>query len=195
MNKKASSFDKNLLTPTEAANRLMVSPITLRKWAEKGLIQTLVTLGGHRRYPLSEVERLLQRRGPSSDAPLKIMIVDDDLLLSSLLQDFLTSLNIPVMVEMANDGFEAGRRFSIFKPNIILLDLMMPGMDGFEVCRRIKSEPANAQIRVIAMTSFPSKENVRQILAAGAEACLPKPVENEELIAALRLPEYGLALK
>lgn len=189
MNKFAATPDISLLTPNEAAKRLSVSPITLRKWADKGLILAITTLGGHRRYPLNEVERLLQRQQQTGVSPIKIMIVDDDPFVGEILQEFLSSLNTPVEVEVANDGFEAGRKLTTFMPNIILLDLMMPGMDGFDVCLRVKNTPATDQIRVIAMTGYPTDENIKRILAAGAEACLAKPVDHAELLAVLNLPQ------
>jgi excisionase family DNA binding protein len=189
MKKFATTPDVDLLTPNEAAKRLSVSPITLRKWADKGLIQVITTLGGHRRYPWSEVERLLQRKGLPAGSPTKIMIVDDDLFVSEVLQEYLTSLSTPIVVEIANNGFEAGRKLTAFMPDFILLDLMMPGMDGFDVCQRVKEDPATAKIRVIAITGYPTEENIKRILSAGAEACLAKPVDHAELLAALNLPE------
>lgn len=193
MKNSSSLADTEFFTPAELAKRLRVSPITLRKWANMGLLQCHTTLGGHRRYPLSEVERLLQRHSQPGNPPLQIMIVDDDPFVSAILQDFLSGLVTPIAVEVANDGFAAGRKLASFMPDIVLLDLMMPGMNGFEVCRQIKNDPATAQIRVIAMTGYPTEENVRQIVSAGAEACLTKPVDHGELLAVLNLPQ-SLAL-
>jgi len=180
-----SDFD--LLSPNEAAKRLSVSPITLRNWADKGLIRAVTTLGGHRRYPLREVERLLKRQHLPDGSPTRIMIVDDDRFLAEILQESLSNVSAPVVVEIANDGFEAGRKLSTFMPDIILLDLMMPGLDGFEVCRAVKNDSATANARVIAITGYPSEENIKRILAAGAEHCLPKPINFDDLLAALNL--------
>jgi two-component system cell cycle response regulator len=69
---------------------------------------------------------------------------------------------------------------------------MMPGMDGFEVCRRVKNDPATATIRVIAMTGYPTEENIKRILAAGAESCMTKPVDHAELLAVLDLPTVSI---
>ena len=115
------------------------------------------------------------------------MIVDDDRLVSRILQKTLSNLGTPMLVEIANDGFEAGRKLSTFMPDVMLLDLMMPGMYGFEVCRRVKSDPATSHIRVIAVTGKPSQDNVAQIMAAGAESCLPKPVKASALLSILKL--------
>jgi two-component system cell cycle response regulator len=64
---------------------------------------------------------------------------------------------------------------------------MMPGMDGFEVCRRLRARPTLNHIKIVAVTGFPSPENVDRILAAGADACLPKPLDAERLLAELGL--------
>ena len=64
---------------------------------------------------------------------------------------------------------------------------MMPGHDGFEICRRIKGDPATHDVRVIAMTGYPTSDNKQRILMAGAEACLAKPVSNRTLFDALGL--------
>lgn len=188
MEKFTPISDSVFLTPDEAAKRLGVSPITLRKWAGKGLIQARTTPGGHRRYPLSEVTKLLQSQNSPASSPTRIMIVDDDPVVSGVLQEFLSNLATPLTVTIANDGFEAGRKLFTFMPDIIVLDLIMPGLDGFEVCRRVKNDPKTAKIRMIAMTGYPTQENIKRILSEGAEACLAKPIDSAELLAALNLP-------
>jgi CheY-like chemotaxis protein len=174
------------LTPAEAAEQLRVSPITLRSWSEKGLIKTQVTAGGHRRYPLLEIERLLKQQG---DSPLRIMLVDDDPFMLALLQEMLSNALPSAKVEAAGDGFEAGSKLITFMPDIVLLDLMMPRMDGFDVCRQIKQNPATTHIRVIAMTGELSGVNVEKVMSAGAEACLGKPVDNTELLRIIGLED------
>lgn len=174
-----------LLTPAETAKRLRVSPVTLRLWADKGLLRVHATAGGHRRYPLSEVERLLRGPGAAGDSGLRIMIVDDDPIIVDILRDFLLNESGVAAVEIAHDGFEAGRKLLAFKPDAILLDLMMPGLDGFDVCRRIKNDPATAATRIIAVSGQASEKNMRRIIAEGAEACLPKPVDHDLLRASL----------
>ena len=92
-----------------------------------------------------------------------------------------------IAVEIARDGFEAGVKVESFRPHALLLDLMMPGMDGFEVCRRLRARPTLNHLRIIAMMGFPSTQNVERIMSAGADACLPKPLDPERLLAALGL--------
>jgi excisionase family DNA binding protein len=177
--------DTIYLTPAEAARRLSVSPITLRTWAAKGLIRVHITLGGHRRYPLSEVERLMAKTNEA--APLRVMIVDDDSFTIELILDYLADTSFPLVVETALDGFEAGQKLLSFKPDVMLLDLMMPGMDGFAVCNRIKSDPDTAATRVIAMSGHATAENCQRVMNEGAEACISKPFNREQLVESLTL--------
>ena len=183
--------DMTLLTPAEAARRLRVAPVTLRMWADKGLLRSHVTAGGHRRYPESEVERLLKMSEVTSKSSAKIMIVDDDTFTAEILQDFLSDLASPPVIEVAHDGFEAGRKLLEFQPDIILLDLMMPGLDGFSVCHQVKNDRTTAHIRIIAITGQASEENIKRILSEGAEACLAKPVDHTELLATLKLAGFS----
>lgn len=181
---------KPYLTPNEAAAQLMVAPATLRVWADKGLLKAHTTAGGHRRFLREDVDNFQRERGHdhshSGDAS-RILIVDDDAgitrYLTALLKDIAGS-----HTASAGDGFSAGQLVHTFRPDVVLLDLMMDGLDGFQVCRQIKSDPATRHIRVIAITGYPSPENIERILAAGAEICLPKPLDEEKLLALLEPP-------
>jgi two-component system cell cycle response regulator len=142
-----------------------------------------------------EVERFAAEHGVSlhGDGPneLRILVVDDDDHLVRYMVELLTLIavesDINLQVEVAADGFEAGANVFRFRPHVILLDLLMPGMDGFEVCRGLKADPITRPIRVIAMTGLPSEENIERITSAGAETCLNKPIDQEALVVALRL--------
>lgn len=184
--------DKPILTPQEVAALLNVAPVTVRAWAQKGLLAACTTPGGHRRFPREEVERFARENGlwlppKTSPRPPRVLIVDDDRQVAGYLVEFLRGLEPPVAVEAVHDGFAAGYQVHGFKPDMVLLDLMMPGMDGFQVCRRIKQEASTAAVRVIAMTGFPTPEHQQRILEAGAECCLPKPLDESVLLAVLGL--------
>jgi CheY-like chemotaxis protein len=91
-----------------------------------------------------------------------------------------------VTVKLASNGFDAGILVGSFHPGVIFLDLMMPGMNGFEVCRTIKSDPDNRDIRIIAMTGYYTDENKNRIVAEGAETCLAKPVDTDTVLRLVR---------
>jgi len=174
---------KPYLSPSEAAKLLMVSPITVRAWAQKGLLPSEMTLGGHRRFLRETVEQFaVQSKKTAPRKQLRILVVDDDKYFAEFLFEWLTGLDNPFLVSTATDGFEAGKRVYSFKADVILLDLMMPNLDGFEVCRQIKADPVTNAIRVIAMTGHPSPENEQAIRQAGAETCIAKPFDNSVLL-------------
>lgn len=172
---------KPYLTPTEVASMLMVSPITVRQWAAKGLLKAELTLGGHRRFMRHEIERFARDHGlklqrEDGDERTRLLIVDDDPQLVRLVTAALED-RADLTIETAVDGFEAGSKVQQFNPDVLLIDLMMPGLDGFEVCRRLKADPQTRGIRVIAMTGYASPENAARALDAGAEHCLAKPFD------------------
>ncbi len=172
---------KPYLTPTEVASMLMVSPITVRQWAAKGLLKAELTFGGHRRFMRHEIERFAREHGltlqrDADDDRLRLLIVDDDpqfvRLVTALLSDRADLTLVTAVV-----GFDAGAKVQQFNPDVMLIDLMMPGLDGFEVCRRLKADPQTRGIRVIAMTGYASPENAARALDVGAEHCLAKPFD------------------
>ncbi|WP_086934214.1 response regulator [Agarilytica rhodophyticola] len=179
---------KDYLTPKETADVLRVSPITVRVWAQKGLLKASTTAGGHRRFEREEVERFAREKGIelSEDTEMRALIVDDDLDHLELLADVFKEHLPDVVIETARDGFEAGQKVASFKPKVVLLDLLMPGVDGFKACRSIKENASSKDVRVIAMTGYMSDENVRKIKHSGAEVCLEKPLDIPRLIALLQ---------
>ncbi|MFN2309383.1 MAG: response regulator [Gammaproteobacteria bacterium] len=179
--------------PNEVAQLFMVSPVTVRQWANKGLLQAALTAGGHRRFLHQDLIRFAQDRGMALNWPgrggAKILVVEDDPQQAAYVYENLQGHPGIEAVELAGNGFEAGHRLHSFRPNLMLLDLMMPGMDGYSVCRSLKADPMTHNIRVLAMTGYPNEENVQRILDAGAEACLPKPLDTARLLPLLRLEE------
>ncbi len=178
---------KPFLTPNEAAAMLMVTTAALRTWTKKGLLKAQTTAGGHRRFSREELERFQSERNLGIRA-LRILIVDDEPSIARYLSDLLSGFE-DVVTATAQDGFSAGQLVQTFRPHILLLDLMMPGLDGFQVCQRVKSEPDNRDIRVVAMTGYPSPDNIERILAAGAESCLSKPLGEAQLLEALGISD------
>ncbi|MDD5387941.1 MAG: response regulator [Gallionellaceae bacterium] len=181
---------KPYLTPNEAAALLMVAPATLRVWADKGLLKAHTTAGGHRRFLREDVDNFQRERDQinphSAGECLRILIVDDETSLTRYLTALLKDI-AGTHTATAGDGFSAGHLVHTFHPDVVLLDLMMDGLDGFQVCRQIKSDASTRHIRVIAITGYPTTENIERILAAGAETCLPKPLDEAKLLALLEL--------
>ncbi|VAX14182.1 hypothetical protein MNBD_GAMMA24-2666 [hydrothermal vent metagenome] len=177
---------RNYMTPNEVAKLLMVSPVTVRQWAQKGWLKASTTAGGHRRFLYHDVEQFARERNLAFLSPRhpipRILIVDDNRQLVNFLLELFSNMDNPPQTEVAYNGFNAGLKVQSFKPDILLLDLMMPGLDGFEVCAQIKSDPASRTLRIIAMTGYPSTQNIERIIHAGAEICFSKPLDTTLLL-------------
>lgn len=186
--------DKQFLTPTEVAELFKVSPVTVRQWAQKGLLPAQVTAGGHRRFAPDAlrafaVERGITLEGFEVSGP-RLLVVDDNLQFNSYLIALFNTLCPDVATASANDGFEAGRLVQLFKPTLVLLDIMMPGMDGVEVCRRLQADAQNKSISIVAMTGHHTPELEARVLEAGAQQLLKKPFSGDEAITACGLDQY-----
>ena len=142
-----------------------------------------------------DVEQFARKRGltlHSATDVFRVLVVDDDRQVLNFLVDFMAELPYPIVAETASNGFEAGQKLQTFQPSIILLDLMMPHLDGYQTCKMIKADPRTKSIRVVAMTGYDTQENIRLILEAGAETCLAKPIDTQLLLAALGLYEKAV---
>jgi DNA-binding response OmpR family regulator len=109
----------------------------------------------------------------------RILVVEDDEGSRELVTSILTDAGYEV--EAAEDGIAALARVPAVRPDLVLLDLMMPGLDGYEVCRRLKREPRTGHIPVIVVTAMGKAANMDTALASGADDFVPKPIEPANL--------------
>lgn len=114
-----------------------------------------------------------------------VVVVDDDPEICGLLAEALES-ELGLRVEVAGDGWEALAGVRAERPALVLLDLLMPGMDGVTFCRRVRADPALVGVPVAAITALPGAEGRRRAQAAGCVACLPKPFDLPQLLAVVR---------
>jgi two-component system alkaline phosphatase synthesis response regulator PhoP len=121
---------------------------------------------------------------PEQDKPIppsKVLIVDDNPQMIELLQAYLEDLQ-HVSVLSAADGEEALRKVAADRPDLVLLDIMMPRMSGFEVCRRMKADPATRQIPVIMVTALDELADIERGVEVGSDDYLVKPIKRVELV-------------
>lgn len=111
--------------------------------------------------------------------PHKILIVEDNATNRTLLRDILTFYGFEVAV--ASDGQEAVSLARELKPELILMDIQMPGMDGVTACRILKGDPATSRLKIIALTSFAMEGDQDIFLKAGFDGYLSKPINTREL--------------
>jgi excisionase family DNA binding protein len=174
-----------ILTIPQAAEHCSVTRMTMWRWVKSGLLRASVTPGGHHRVLKEDLEAFLIQSGMSPLASKhfprnKVLIVDDDPYIQKALRKLLTSFQYET--EIAGSGFEAGIKVTQFKPDLVILDLIMPEMDGFEVCRVLKMDPGTSGIKILALTGHGTAENCERIMEAGADDLLMKPVDPETLI-------------
>ncbi len=177
---------KDTYSTHDVAKICCVTPTTVIRWIEDGLIPAFKTVGGHRRVRREDLERVCRERNipfnvPTGNEVGRILVVDDEPVVLDLVRDVVKELNHQFEVEVAKDAFDAGRLVVSFRPQLIFLDLMMPGVDGFEVCTRLKKDSATKDTEVIAITGYYTEANTERILAAGAAACLRKPLDVVEV--------------
>lgn len=113
-----------------------------------------------------------------------ILIVDDEPTARESLVALLDGENY--QLELATDGFQALQMLGNLQPDLILLDVMMPGMDGFEVCRRIRATPQLVEVPIILLTALDDRASLLQGLDSGADDFLHKPVDRQEIVARVR---------
>lgn len=109
-----------------------------------------------------------------------VLIVDDEEKLSKMLGFLFMAKGFKV--EYARDGSSALDLLRRIKPNVIILDIMMPGIDGFEVCEKIKDDSSLKEIPVIVLSALPSMQSKEKILALGAYDYFEKPFRSSDLV-------------
>ena len=169
---------KKTYTTFKIAKMLDVYPSTIANWIDEGKLAAFNTPGGHRRVLEPDLISFLKQHKMPFPAGLvaeavKILVVDDDPAILQLVTGFLKSAKKGYQIFTAADGFEAGRLLGQHDPQLVVLDLKLPGIDGFEVCRQIKDQ--HSRTRVLAITGYDTDENKQRIMKAGADAYLAKP--------------------
>jgi len=193
------------LSTIEAARMLGVAVSSVSKWVDEGRLLAGRTPGGHRRIEKEDFIRFLHQQNFRIPRELQpsaqnILIVDDEKSFAKWLAEEIGERYPRLEVSVAHDGYSAGEIVGLVKPAVIILDLYMPGIDGFEVCRRIKSNPQTMQTAVIAVTADPDPQIEARIMKLGARAYLTKPLDVDVLMAeigkVLGIPsEAGAAAK
>lgn len=186
MNRKRD--DLTLITTGEAATHCRVSLQALRRWIRDGRLQAFQTPGGHARIEVAEFRRFLRECGlppyPGEERPTpRVLVVEDDADILQILTSLLAGQPQRLVVETAVDGYDALIKVGTFRPAFLILDVVMPKLDGLEVCRRLKAGPETRDIKILAVTGHAGM--AERVVAAGADACILKPFDFDGLSKAL----------
>jgi excisionase family DNA binding protein len=178
--------ESEFLSTRQAAQRLGVSLGTVQNMVENGALEAWKTTGGHRRIPIASVDALLARRRTQTsghhDAAgrLDILITEDDPTLQLLYQMTMESWNLPVTLRIVANGFEGLLQVGQRPPDILIADLMMPGMDGFEMIRHLRANPDLARMDIIVVSVI-DRETILQRGLPPDVTIFAKPIPFHEI--------------
>ncbi|WP_374327017.1 response regulator [Azonexus sp.] len=178
--------DNEFLSTRQAAQRLGVSLGTVQNMVENGVLDAWKTAGGHRRIPASSVDALLAKRRKQisrtadSAGQLDILIAEDDPTLQKLYRMTFDNWKLPVELRIVGDGFEGLLQVGQRMPDILIADLMMPGMDGFEMIRRLRALPELSPMDIIVVSAIDAQE-IRQKEMPQDVTVFGKPIPFHEI--------------
>ncbi len=176
-----------ILTVSQACKYCRVSPKTIINWIEGGHIKAYKTVGGHRRIKREDLDQFLKQKGmpmpeePKGEERKKILVVDDDKIIVETIVQALEEDEFGYEMISAADGFGAGLQVSHFKPDLVILDIMMPDINGYEVCQKIKCNPLTKDTKVVVLSAYLDDDAFKQMKEYGADACFSKPLPLEQL--------------
>lgn len=177
---------KTVFTTGEAAKICKVSQQTIIRCFDSGQLKGFRVPGSRfRRIPREQLFNFMRDNGIPTDAlesgKRKVLIVDDDLELVELLTDVLER-DGRFEVKSVNNGFDAGMMVKDYRPDIIVLDVMLPDINGKEVCQRVRSDKEMDDVRIICISGMVEEDKVSELRAAGADDFMHKPFEVERLV-------------
>jgi len=174
---------ENTLTVFTASKHCNVSSKTIINWVEAGHIKAYKTVGGHRRIKKADLESFMENQGipipekkKDDSTKKKILVVDDDLIIVESIVQALEEDEFDYEVLSASDGFEAGLQVNHFHPDLLILDIMMPDIKGYEVCKKIKTNEETRHTKIIVLSAYLDDEKFAQMKENGADICLSKPL-------------------
>jgi excisionase family DNA binding protein len=176
---------KDLFTTGEAADICRVSQQTIIRCFDAGRLEGFRVPGSRfRRIPRQSLVRFMQENKIPLDAiesgKRKVLIVDDDAEIVELIVDVL-GRDGRFETETASSGYEAGIATQRFRPELILLDYMLPDVNGNVVCQTIRKNPEFENIRIIIVSGVVKQDEIAQLLKSGAQDFIRKPFDVAEL--------------
>ncbi len=178
---------EDTFTVVKAAKYCDVSSKTIINWVEAKHIKAYKTVGGHRRIKRADLEDFMNRQGipipagSASNERKRILVVDDDPIIVETIVQSLEEDEYGYEVISASDGFEAGLQINHFKPDLLILDIMMPDIKGYEVCEKVKSNEETKNTIIIVLSAYLDEEKFKKMKEHGADACFSKPLPLPQL--------------
>jgi excisionase family DNA binding protein len=177
---------KTVFTTGEAAKICKVSQQTIIRCFDSGQLKGFRVPGSRfRRIPREQLFVFMRDNGIPTDAlesgKRRVLIVDDDHELVELITDVLER-DSRFEVRSVNNGFDAGMMVKEYRPDLIVLDIMLPDINGKEVCQRVRNDKTTDDVRIICISGMVEEDKVGELKAAGADDFMHKPFEIERLL-------------
>ena len=180
------STTKTVFTTGEAAKICKVSQQTIIRCFDNGSLKGFRVPGSRfRRIPRDQLYAFMKDNGIPTEAlesgKRKILIVDDDEELVELMSDaFLADPRFEV--KSANNGFDAGMQVREFRPDLVVLDVMLPDINGKEVCQRVRNDPTMETVKIICISGMVEHDKINDLKLAGADDFMSKPFPVDQLL-------------
>jgi excisionase family DNA binding protein len=177
---------KTVFTTGEAAKICKVSQQTIIRCFDSGQLKGFRVPGSRfRRIPRELLYKFMKENGIPTDAlesgKRKALIVDDDEELVELIRDSLAA-DGRFEIRVVNNGFDAGMMVKEYHPDVIVLDVMLPDINGKEVCQRVRGDSALDDVKIVCISGMVEQDKVDDLMASGANTFLQKPFEVDRLI-------------
>ena len=177
---------KTVFTTGEAAKICKVSQQTIIRCFDNGSLKGFRVPGSRfRRIPRdSLILFMIENRIPTDaleSGKRKVLIVDDDVELAELLKDVFDR-DGRFDVQTANNGFDAGMQVKEFKPDLMVLDVMLPDINGKEVCQRVRSDKNMDAVKIICISGMVEQDKISELTDAGADDFMNKPFTVDSLL-------------
>ncbi|MDR1484102.1 MAG: response regulator [Planctomycetaceae bacterium] len=177
---------KTVFTTGEAAKICKVSQQTIIRCFDSGQLKGFRVPGSRfRRIPREQLFSFMRDNGIPTDAlesgKRKVLVVDDDIELVELICTVLEG-DGRFETRSVNNGFDAGMMVREYRPDLIVLDVMLPDINGKEVCIRVRNDNSLEDVKIICISGMVEADKISELMAAGADDFLQKPFETEKLI-------------
>jgi excisionase family DNA binding protein len=177
---------KTVFTTGEAAKICKVSQQTIIRCFDNGQLKGFRVPGSRfRRIPREALYKFMKDNGIPTDAlesgKRKVLLVDDDADLLKLMTDVLEE-DGRFEVRVASNGFDAGMMVKEYRPDIIVLDVMLPDINGREVCHRVRADNTLEDVRILCISGMIEEDKIQELRLSGADDFLHKPFEIDQLI-------------
>lgn len=183
-----SDHEQKAFTTFEAAKICHVTHHSIKNWIKQGLIKASRTPGGHYRILEEDLDSFREKYDmfPRDKGPMKkrVMIVDDEPEVLAMIENILVDEGFE-LIKVSN-ATEVGLRAAQLSPDLILLDFLMPEINGFEVSKALRNNELTRSIPIMAVTALTKEQDIERIFECGADEYLAKPFRVDQLLEKVR---------